>query len=236
MEDKEKQTQWLKLWHRFHSTCKSYRLLEDGDKVLVGLSGGKDSLALVELLGNQARIFKPKIEVIAVHVRVENRNYLSDISYLSDYCAQWGVPFYTRDTRITGEEKKDPCFLCSWYRRKCLFEFAIAQGCNKIALGHHTDDVLETLMLNLVYAGRFDSIRPSLQLDKMPLTIIRPLYGTDEKDISSYASLCHYKQQEHLCPFETHSKRHCMQDLLERMQQLSPNVRSNLMHALERKL
>jgi tRNA(Ile)-lysidine synthase TilS/MesJ len=208
--------------------------LADGDHVLVGLSGGKDSLALVELLGRQARIYVPRIRVTAVHVRVEGRNYRSDLSYLQSFCREAGVPLLVRDTAIRGEERKDPCFLCSWYRRKALFEVARELGCNKIAFGHHRDDVLETLLLNLVYEGRFSTIEPSLPLDKMPIALIRPLWCTDEDDLCRYALLAGYRRQEVLCPFERHSRRHDMTALLRQLQMLNPEVRSSLLHALTR--
>lgn len=223
-----------KLWRTFHHTCKTYSLLEDGDRVLVGLSGGKDSLALVELLGRQAQIFKPRIEVVAVHVRVKERKYMSDLTYLASFCKEAGVRFIVRDTAIAGEEKKDPCFLCSWYRRKALFEVAREEQCNKLAFGHHKDDVLHTALLNLIYVGRYSSIEPALALDKMPLTLIRPLYDIDEKDILQYASLRGYVKQQALCPFEKHSQRTQMEHLIEQLQKLNPNVRESMMHALNR--
>ena len=219
---------------RFRHTCASGALLQDGDRVLIALSGGKDSLALVEFLGRQAQIYVPRIQVCAVHVRVENRAYISDTSYLERFCGQAGVPFQVRDTAISGEETKDPCFLCSWYRRKALFEAARELDCNKIAFGHHRDDVLETLLLNLVYEGRFGTVPPALPLDKMPVTLIRPFWNVDEADLARYALLAGYEKQKQLCPFEHHSRRHDMTALLQQLQTLNPDVRSSLLHALTR--
>ena len=220
---------------RFRRTCASGALLQDGDRILIALSGGKDSLALVEFLGRQAQIYVPRIQLCAVHVRVENRAYVSDTAYLERFCAQAGVPFRLWETAISGEETKDPCFLCSWYRRKALFEAARELDCNKIAFGHHRDDVLETLLLNLVYEGRLDTIPPALPLDKMPLTLIRPFWAVDEADIARYALLAGYERQKQLCPFEHHSRRHDMTALLRQLQTLNPEVRSSLLHALTRK-
>ena len=224
-----------RLWRSFHDVCKKHCLLEDGDRVLVGLSGGKDSLLLVELLGRQARIYVPKIKVTAVHIRVKERNYQSDTSYLERFCNNAGVEYIVRDTCIAGEEKKDTCFLCSWYRRKALLETARETGCNKIALGHNQDDVLHTLLLNMIYEGRFDTISPALALDKMPITLIRPLWSIKELDIQQYALFSGYALPPKLCPFEKHSKRNEMKPLLEQIAQLNPNVRSSLLHALQRK-
>lgn len=225
---------WKRLKSRFHETCKQYELLQDGDKVLIGLSGGKDSLLLTELLGAQARIYKPKIKVYAAHVRVKERNYQSDTRYLESFCQETGVPFEVLDTQIIGEEKKEPCFLCSWYRRKALLNAARKLGCNKIALGHHRDDVLHTLLMNLIYEGRCESIMPMLQLDKMPIQFIRPLWGIDEQDIQAYADCRGYHKQEHLCPFEKVTARTQMTTLLKELESMNTNVRSSLIHSITR--
>ena len=117
--------QFLRLNRRFHSACANYGLLEDGDHVLVGLSGGKDSLLLTELLGKQAKIHKPAIRVTAVYVSVANIGYETDTAYLQHFCDEAGVPFVHRVTSyedLPAEHRnKNHCFLCSWYRRKALF-------------------------------------------------------------------------------------------------------------------
>ncbi len=231
-QQKQQEQLWKILNARFHDTCATHHLLADGDHVLIGLSGGKDSLLLTELLGAQARVYVPKIQVTAVHVRVEERNYQTDLSYLQDFCRACGVELVVRDTRIEGEEKKDACFLCSWYRRKALLNVAKELGCNKIALGHHRDDVLQTLLMNLVYEGRCESLPPMLQLDKMPIQFIRPLWSIDEQDIQTYASLCAYHKQVKTCPFEKTTARTKMAELLKELEGMNANVRSSLIHSL----
>ena len=222
-----------RLWRTFHKACQRYALLQDGDHVLVALSGGKDSLLLTEMLGRQARIHVPHIRVTAVHVRVQERNYLSDLSYLERFCNECGVEFVVRDTAIVGEEKKDPCFLCSWYRRKALLEAAQELDCNRIALGHHRDDVLHTLLMNLIFQGSFASMPALLPLDKMPIAYIRPLCLTDEADIARYAELRGYEKQKKLCPFEKASSRTQAKELLQQLETLNPDVRSSLWNAME---
>lgn len=229
----------LRIKRRFHEACEQYRLLADGDKVLIGLSGGKDSLLLVELLGAQAKIFKPRIEVVALHVRVAERNYQSDLTYLEQFCASHEVRLEVGDTRIVPPERdekqeKNPCFLCSWYRRKMLLDKAQEWGCNKIALGHHRDDVLQTMLMNLIYEGRCSSIPPLLPLDKMPLSIIRPLWKIDESDIAHYAAMQGYQKQLHLCPYEKETSRNEAAELLAQLEKMNPEVRASLMHALRR--
>jgi len=226
-----------RLWREFHQACQQYGLLEDGDKVQIGLSGGKDSLLLTELLGRQAKIFVPKIEVVAVHVRVKERNYQTDINYLQSFCDQAGVKLLIKDTEISdenGQKRKDECFLCSWYRRKALLDLAQELGCNKIAFGHHQDDVLHTLLMNIIYEGRFTTIEPKLKLDKMPITLIRPLWLIREEDIRAYAEEKEYKKQLKLCPFERETSRTDARHLLEQLEKLNPDVRSSLLHALQR--
>lgn len=237
-----------KITRRFHKACADYHLLEDGDHVLIGLSGGKDSLLLTELLGRRAKIYKPRFTVTALHVRVKERDYQTDLSYLESFCAEAGVPLLVRDTEIgessivnaqssnlqvfKSSNRKSPCFLCSWYRRKTLFHVAQELGCNKIAFGHHRDDVLQTLLMNLIYQGAFASMPPMLQLEKMPIRIIRPLCLIDEADIAAYANERDYHKQTKLCPFEHVSSRTQVQQLLNDIKTLNPEAPDSLFAAM----
>ena len=219
------------LTRRFHKACADYSLIEDGDHILIGLSGGKDSLLLTELLGRRAKIYKPRFQVTALHVRVKERDYQTDLSYLESFCQEAGVPLLVRDTEI-GETPKSPCFLCSWYRRKTLFNVAQELGCNKIAFGHHRDDVIETLLMNLIYQGTFATMPPILQLDKMPIRIIRPLCLIDEADIKAYAQQQGYQKQNKLCPFEHVSSREKVKGLLAQIKALNPEAVDSMYGAL----
>ncbi|MBO4370878.1 MAG: tRNA 2-thiocytidine biosynthesis protein TtcA [Paludibacteraceae bacterium] len=156
---------------------KDYGLVADGDRILIGLSGGKDSLALVEVLAQRSRIFKPRFEVVAAHISMENVPYTADIGYLSDYCRQWGVEFVHRTGKFDPDTdpNRGPCFLCAWNRRKLLFQTAAELHCNKVALGHHQDDILETLLMNLTFQGAFSTMPPLLKTDHLNVDIIRPL-------------------------------------------------------------
>ncbi len=226
----------IRLTKRFHKACADYGLIADGDHILVGLSGGKDSLALVELLGKRAQVYVPRFKVTAVHVRVKERDYHSDLSYLEDFCARVRVPFVVRDTEIIEKQKtkeKHPCFLCSWYRRKALFDVAQELGCNKIAFGHHKDDLVETLLMNLIFQGSVATIPPLLQMEKMPMEMIRPLCLIDERDIQQYAELSGYEKQVKLCPLEKESNRAEVKQLLTQLEALNPNVRDSIWGAME---
>lgn len=230
-----------KIVRRFHEACEKYSLLEDGDRILIGLSGGKDSLLLTELLGRQAQIFKPHIEVHAVHVRVRERGYRSDTSYLEAFCEHVQVPFRVLYTEIKDPsqpslkgKEADPCFLCSWYRRKALLNLAQTENFNKLALGHHRDDILETLIMNLVYQGSFTTMMPRLKLDKMPLEWIRPLCLIDEADIRQYAEAQGYEKQPRLCEFEHESSRAWAKQQLSEWELRNPEIRASLWNAVEK--
>ncbi len=233
-----------RLTKRFHKACADYALIADGDHILIGLSGGKDSLALVELLGKRAQIHVPHFKVSAVHVRVKERDYHSDLTYLEEFCARVRVPLIVRDTEIGDEamrregdeargKEKHPCFLCSWYRRKVLFDVAQELGCNKIALGHHKDDLVETMLMNLIFQGSISTIPPLLQMDKMPIQMIRPLCLIEEKEIQRYAELSGYQKQAKVCPLEKVSSRAEVKELLKQLESLNPNVRDSIYGAME---
>lgn len=219
---------------RFVKAFVTYRLLEDGDHVLVGLSGGKDSLCLLEMLGKRARIDQPRFRVEAIHVRMENISYETSTDYLEQFCKALDVPLHIVTTRFEPSEQKPPCFLCSWYRRKAVFNLAQELGCNKIALGHHQDDLLHTCLMNQFYQGRFDTMPALLKMRKMPLSIIRPLCMVEEKDIRRYAELRGYEKQVKLCPYETASHRDDMRQLFEQIQQMNPEARHSLWNAIVR--
>lgn len=226
-----------KLTHKFHQACADYGLIEDGDHILIGLSGGKDSLALVELLGRRAQIYKPRFTVTALHVRVKERDYRTDLTWLEEFCKEAKVPLIVRDTEI-GEVpsnpniQNNPCFLCSWYRRKTLFNVAQELGCNKIAFGHHRDDIIETLLMNLIYQGAFATMPPKLQLEKMPIQIIRPLCLIDEAELVRHAQERDYQKQEKLCPFEHVSAREKAAELLAQIKAMNPEAVDSMYAAM----
>lgn len=220
---------------RFKKVLSDYRLIENNDHILVGLSGGKDSLALVELLGERMKIIVPSFKLTAVHVSVENIAYQSDLAYLESYCKKFDVPFVNYTTRFDTlqDEKKSTCFLCSWHRRKALFEAAEQLGCNKIALGHHLDDISETLLMNLIFQGSFGSMPPLLKLQKFNMSIIRPLALISEKELIEMERIREYKKQIKNCPFEKDSSRRNAKNLISELEKLNPDIRKSLWAAME---
>ena len=212
----------------------TFSLIEDDDRILVGLSGGKDSLCLLELLAKRMRIQHPRFEVAALHVRMENIQYESDTTYLEGFARDLGVTLHVRTTGFDAstDTRRSPCFLCSWYRRKMLFNVAQELGFNKIALGHHQDDILHTTMMGLLYQGQFGSMPARLKLRKMPLTIIRPLCMVRESDIKAFAELRGYQEQKKQCPYEHDSHRTVIRRLFSEIEEMNPEARSNLWRAL----
>ena len=238
-----------RLNERFIKAMATYHLIEDDDRILVGLSGGKDSLLLTELLAKRAKIDHPRFKVEALHVRMENIHYESDTSYLQQFCEDLGIRLHLKTTSFNLDQlenpdnlenldrqrlrrQKQPCFLCSWQRRKELFNLAQQLGCNKIALGHHQDDLIHTALMNITFQGRFDTMPASLKMRKMPLTIIRPLCMIEEADIKAYAEMQGYQKQAKLCPYETDSHRTDIKRLFDQMEQINPETRFSIWRAL----
>ena len=233
-----------KLWKTFNKALGQYQLIDEDDKILVGLSGGKDSLCLLEFLARRSKVHVPHFTVEALHVRMENIYYETDTNYLQSFCDRLGVPLRIVTTSFNADvspltshpsplKVKPACFLCSWQRRKQLFNIAQELGCTKIALGHHQDDLLHTALMNLTFQGQFSTMPAKLKMKKMPLTIIRPLCLCQEADIRQYAEQQHYEKQLKLCPYEKNTNRTTAEVLFQQMQQMNKEARYSLWHALE---
>ena len=243
-----------RLKERFVKAMATYHLIEDDDRILVGLSGGKDSLLLTELLAKRSKIQHPRFSVEAIHVRMANIHYETDTAYLEQFCKALGVKLHIVTTHFEVQEaslaptgsqenlkpqtsnlkkQKQPCFLCSWNRRKQLFNLAQELGCNKIALGHHQDDILHTALMNLTFQSHFATMPVRLKMRKMPLTLIRPLCLIQETDIKAWAELQGYEPQKKRCPYETSSNRTSIKAVYDQLEQLNPEVRYSLWSALE---
>lgn len=223
-----------KIFKNFKKAIESYGLIEEGDHVLVGLSGGKDSLALLELLGQYRRAGHVDFKVTAIHVSMENIPYQSDINYLRAFSERCGADFIHSITSfdMSTDKRKAPCFLCSWSRRKRFFEVARELGCRKLALGHHKDDILRTLMMNLTFQGSFGTMPPLLKMDKFDLTVIRPMALVEEHELVALAEAHAYVKQNKNCPYEQVSHRSTMEDVMDKLQEMNPNVKSSMWNAM----
>ena len=227
-------TEEQQLEHRlqklFEQALKRYSLIEDGDRILVGLSGGKDSMALLEFLSRRSRIFRPRFSVEAVYVRMTNIPYQNDEAFLSDFASEHDTPLHIVETSFSDTDgSRSPCFLCSWNRRKMLFSTAQQLGCNKIALGHHRDDLMQTALMNLTYEGRFSTMPPRMAMDKFPVEIIRPLLCITRKQTEEYLKnngLTHITDQSNFDDVFTRNwVRHTLLPLLETKQ---PQIKNHL--------
>lgn len=223
-----------KIYYNFRKAIERYGLIEENDKIMIGLSGGKDSLALVEFLARKRRAKKPDFSLVAVHISMDNIPYQAEIEYLREYCQSYDVEFLHDTTSFdpSTDKRKTPCFLCSWTRRKRMFALAKELNCNKIALGHHLDDMLHTLLMNLTFQGSFSTMPPLLTMNKFDMKVIRPLCLVEESQISELAQLRAYKKQKNNCPYETDSHRTSVQTLLDQMTLLNPNAKSSLLRAM----
>lgn len=234
-----------RLWKTFNKALGQYQLIDEGDHILVGLSGGKDSLLLLEFLARRSKVHVPRFKVEALHVRMENIQYESDATYLQHFCDNLGIPLHIVTTRFEANQNsqssilnsqfkpKPACFLCSWQRRKQLFNLAQQLGCTKIALGHHQDDIIHTALMNLTCQGHFATMPAKLRMRKMPLTIIRPLCLCREDDIRQYAEAHHYEKQLKRCPYEHDTNRTTARQLFADMERLNPEARYCIFRALD---
>ena len=219
---------------QFNRGCVDYSLLDDGDRILIGLSGGKDSLELTRLLAARSRIFKPRIEVEAAHIIMDNIPYETDRSYLEHFCEEVGIRLHILHSHFdeSTDQRKTKCFLCAWNRRKTLFQYATDNGFTKIALGHHQDDILTTLLMNMSLEGSISTMPPLLKMEHYPLSIIRPMCLVREADIARLAQMLGFERQKTLCPYEEKTKRAEFSTLFKTLDALSPEVRFNLWNSM----
>lgn len=223
-----------KITQLFNKALRDYRLIEDGDRILVGLSGGKDSLALLQLIAKRSRIFFPKFQVEAAFIRMKNIPYQNDEAYLHAFAKELNVSLHIVETSFdeSTDKRHTHCFLCSWNRRKQLFELAKQLNCNKIALGHNKDDIMQTALMNLTFQGNFDSMPPKLRMDKFPMTIIRPLCLIREHLLQQHAKQQGFRKQVKNCPFEDASHRFDMKNIIAQLEQMNPEFEFSFFRAV----
>ena len=219
----------------FRRAITKYNMIKDGDKIAVGVSGGKDSVTLLKLLAEYKKFSPEKFELIAITIDLKFNGVEMDVSPIKELCDQLGVEYFVETTdigQIVFDERKEksPCSLCSKMRKGALYNLAIEKGCNKVALGHHKDDLIDTLFLSLFYEGRLSTFAPKLLLDRTGLILIRPLVFTNEIDITPYArSLPVVKSN---CPVNKLTKREKIKDIAKSIQQEIPNLREMVFTAL----
>ncbi|MBO5312407.1 MAG: tRNA 2-thiocytidine(32) synthetase TtcA [Clostridia bacterium] len=214
-----------------------YDMIENGDKIAVGVSGGKDSLTLLCALAKLKRVLPFKYELVAVTVDMGLPN--SDFSKIRELCDELEIPYHVVKTQIYEiifdvRKEKNPCALCARMRRGALHDAIKGLGCNKLALGHHYDDVVETFMLNLFFEGRVGCFRPVTYLSRKDITMIRPLIYTKEKLIKSFATLDNLPVVKSECPADGNTERARMKEYLAIFDKEHRGLYHRIMGAIQR--
>lgn len=222
------------LINKVKRAIKMFQILEDGDKVAIGVSGGKDSIILLYSLYTIKKIWPIKIELNSVFLDL---GWEIDYSEVKAFSESLDIPFHYVKTDIgkivfEEREEKNPCSLCANMRRGALNTYAKSIGCNKVALGHHMDDCVETFMLSLTYEGRINTFAPKVFLDRTEITVIRPLIFVYEKDIIKMIEKHQLPTAKKACPIDGKSKRQEIKELLADMVKNNPKAKDKMMNAI----
>lgn len=212
-----------------------YQLIEEGDRIAVGISGGKDSLTLIYALQGLQKFYPKHFELEAVTVDLGYPGF--NLSPVEALCQKLQVPYTivpTQIGKIVFEERQEsnPCSLCAKLRKGAFNEKIKELGCNKLAYAHHKDDVVETMMLSLMYEGRFHSFSPKTYLDHMDLTLIRPLIYVSEAEIIGFRNKYQLPIVKNPCPADGYTKRQYVKDLLQTLNRENPGVKDRMFSAI----
>lgn len=216
-----------------------YNMIEEGDKIAVALSGGKDSISMLMGLKALQHFYPKKFDLIAISINPGFEFF--DKNLIEETCKKVEVPLFIEDTKIKEivfdvRHEKNPCSLCANFRRGALNSVAIREGCNKISLGHNEDDVLETFLLNLLYTGSINTFSPVSYMDRSKITLIRPLIYAPEKYIRSFIKRSNIKIMNKVCPMDGVSKREDMKKMINDLRADIPHIRANLYGAIKRNI
>lgn len=213
--------------------CDQYNLIEDGDKIAVGVSGGKDSLILLQALKMFSRFSPKKFDLVGVSIDMFSGK--SDFSKIAAWCKENDIEYHVINSdiyQIVFEERKEksPCSLCSKLRRGILASEIKKLGCNKLALGHTLNDVIDTFFLSLLYEGRLSTIKPKAFMSRTEVTVIRPLIFIDEKDIICQAK--HLPVMKSMCPVDKHTRREFVRNMVENVNKQVTDSKKRIFSAI----
>ncbi len=213
-----------------------YHMIEEGDKIAVGISGGKDSLTLLYALHGLKRFYPKKFEIHAVTVDLGFQNL--NLDKIKEICEELQVEYTivsTEIAKIIFEDRKEsnPCSLCAKMRKGALNDAIKAAGCNKVAYAHHKDDVVETMLMSLIFEGRFHTFSPVTYLDRMDLTVIRPLMYMNEADVIGFINKYDVPVVKSPCPADGNTKREYIKQLLRKLNLENPGVKERMFTAIQ---
>lgn len=216
-----------------------YNMIEDGDRIAVGVSGGKDSLVLLYALARLRDFYPKQFSVVAVTLDYQFDGVTGDFSEIARLCAELQVEYVVKHTNLwevifVERQEKNPCSLCAKMRRGILHDTAKEHGCNKIALGHHLDDAAETFMMNLLRGGQIGCFSPVSYLSNKDLYLIRPLVFAFEKEVAAAARRTELPVVKSKCPADKVTERQNVKELLKDLEKDYPAVRKKIVGALER--
>lgn len=212
-----------------------YQMIQEGDHIAVGISGGKDSLTLLYALHGLKRFYPQKFELSAITVDLGYEKF--DTEPLRELCESLDVPYKVVKTDIAHilfEERKEsnPCSLCAKMRKGALNDAVKEMGCNKVAYAHHRDDIIETMLLSLIFEGRFHSFSPKTYLDRMDLTVIRPMMFVDEADVIGFQNKYNLPVAKSRCPIDGFTKREYAKDLVKQLNHEHPGAKNRMFTAI----
>ncbi len=212
-----------------------YQMIEAGDKIAVGISGGKDSLTLLYALAGLRRFYPKPFDLIAITVDLGYEKFHTE--KIEALCQELDVPYHVVKTdiaRILFEERKEsnPCSLCAKMRKGALNEAVKKLGCNKVAYAHHKDDIVETMILSLIFEGRFHSFSPKSYLDRMDLTVIRPMMYVNEADVIGFQRKYNLPVEKSRCPVDGLTKRQYAKDLIHQLELDHPGAKQRMFTAI----
>ena len=213
-----------------------YDMIQEGDKIAVGISGGKDSLTLLYALSGLQKFYPKAFELVAITVDLGYQNF--DLTGIRQLCNDLQVEYHIISTKIgemvtSDQLEGSACSLCARLRKGALNDAAKEFGCNKVAYGHHMDDVIETMMLALIYEGRFCSFWPVTFLDKSQLTVIRPMIYVSEAEVKGFENKMQLPITKNPCPIDGSTKREYIKSLIKQLNTENPGVKKRLFHAIK---
>lgn len=213
-----------------------YKMINDGDRITVGVSGGKDSLALLYGLAKLREFYPNKFSLCAVTLSLGFEGM--DFSPVAQLCKELDVQYVVKETDIAQilfdiRKETNPCSLCAKMRRGALHDAALELGSHKVALGHHNDDALDTFMLSLVYEGRVNCFSPVTYLDRKDITLIRPLIYAPENYVAGFAKKYDLPIVQNRCPEDKRTKREYVKELIKRLEKENPGFKTRLFTAIE---